>query len=229
MSTHTLVFDIHCHTNADPLDGKSHPQAKVQYSPYQAIDQAHKKGITHLALTHHESLLFDPDWQRYAQAYGIVLIPGFEATIQGAHVVLLWPTTDNITTFAQLHAHKKSNPQLFVLAPHPYYPVSFCLGDALIKHAQLFDAVEFASLHIPYITPFNAKASTVAKQLHKPLIATSDAHSINQIGSSYTSYTVQKKPRTVSEIRKILCTQGCLHHTAPSIGFLTRRIVDLFL
>jgi predicted metal-dependent phosphoesterase TrpH len=227
--TQQLLMDIHCHTNADPLDGLHNSRAKVLYSPYDAINRAKQMGVTHLALTHHMQLLFEPAWVQYARSHDITLIPGFEATIQGAHVVLLWPTTDTITTFAELAKEKQANPQLFVLAPHPFYPVSFCLQQALITHAHLFDAVEFASLHIPYITPFNARARSVATQLHKPLIATSDAHHLSQIGQSYTQWTVKQLPRTRSDIRNLLCTQGVIHHTPPSALFLANRIKDLFL
>ena len=191
LSLPLLKLDIHCHSSLDPLDG---PQGNdfVKYSWKEAIDTAARVGIDVFSLTHHEKLIFTKEMELYASKRGILLLPGFEATIEGRHVVIINPSTDRITTFEQLALERKRNPSCFILAPHPYYPGSSPLDSYLTKHIELFDAIEYCHFHGFGFDMFNKKAAKIAKQYNLPLIGTSDAHYLDTIGTTYTLIKSQK-------------------------------------
>ncbi|MDR2717836.1 MAG: PHP domain-containing protein [Treponema sp.] len=68
------MVDLHTHSNISDGD----------YSPAELVQEAHKKGITALALTDHDTLDGLETAQNAAQAAGIQFIPGIEINIQWA-------------------------------------------------------------------------------------------------------------------------------------------------
>ncbi len=186
-SNREVFADLHCHTNLDPVDGV-HAGARgiVNYSYQQALAAAAKAGITVLSFTHHQKLICTKKMITDAKRCGIHLLPGFEAVIEGHDVVLINPTTDAIHTFDQLAAERKKNPNLFVLAPHPFYPSSHSLGFALLRHVELFDAIEFCHFYTSWWNVFNWIAICVAHTHKKTLIGTSDSHHLQTFGLTKT-------------------------------------------
>ncbi|MBT8084356.1 MAG: PHP domain-containing protein [Woeseia sp.] len=81
-----MKFDLHCHTNVS--DG--------QLSPAQLLERAAAQGVTHLAITDHDTVNAYPDLDC---PVGITLIPGIELSTQwrnrGVHIVGLNIDVDN--------------------------------------------------------------------------------------------------------------------------------------
>ncbi len=178
-----MKADIHIHTDRDPIDGLLGKNI-VDYSPIMLINEAAKKGFTHISLTHHKKIFFNNALKNYALSKGIFLIPGVEASIEGKDVVLLNPSRE-IKTFKELLDEKRSNKELFVLAPHPFYPSPSSLNKELIDYIDLFDAIEISFFNHFFVNYFNKKAIKIAKKYDKPLITTSDSHKLENFGHNY--------------------------------------------
>jgi hypothetical protein len=78
-------------------------------------------------------------------------------------------------------------PDVLVLAPHPFYPHPSCLGKIMDHHVDCIDAVEWCILHVHWlpgrVNP-NLRAARWAHKHSKPVVATSDAHSLTAIGKN---------------------------------------------
>jgi len=179
-----LKADLHLHTNEDPKDS-------VKYSAKQLIDQAHQKGFDVLAITNHDQVTYDNYLAEYAKERGILLIPGAEATINQKHVLLLNMdySLHRIRTFADLKLHKDGTG--LIIAPHPFFPSFTSLNSELEQHLDIFDAIEYSYYYLQEIN-FNKKAEELAKEFSLPLIGTSDAHFLWQIGTTYSLIEAEK-------------------------------------
>lgn len=167
-----LKTNLHLHTADDPKD-------KISYSIYQAIDHAQKKGFNVLALTCHKKYAYKKEYADYATTKNILLIPGIEASIEKRDVLILNcdKNIEKIKTFPELKLYKKNNPQIFIIAPHPFVPYlpPKSLGKKLLENIDLFDAIEI-TVFSNSLFNFNKKAVKIAEKYHKPFIATSDTH-----------------------------------------------------
>ncbi len=182
-----LKSDLHIHTSMDRYDD-------IKYSPEEFIDFASSLGFEVLSFTHHNLVYFTEDLKNYAKKKGILLIPGVELTIKGAHVLVYNVTEDDvkdITTLDHLKKLKRKKKDIFIIAPHPFYHTRHCLKNNLIKHIKLFDAIEYCHFYSKYHNP-NDKAVEVAKKYRKPLIGTSDSHKIFQFNNTYTMIDSKK-------------------------------------
>lgn len=121
-----LKADLHLHTR----DGDRF----IAYDARGLIDRAARDGF----------VTFSEDLGAYARERGILLIPGVEATIEGKHVLLCNIDVDpeRIRTFADLRRRRR--PEWLVVAPHPFFPASFCLRGRLLREIDLFDAIELS-------------------------------------------------------------------------------------
>lgn len=183
--------DFHAHTSLDPVDD-------IKYSPFEYIDAAAKKKFKVLSLTHHKKLIFTKEIADYGKSKGILIIPGFEATIQGQDVVILNPTTDNITTWEEL-AEEKAKGQCLTILAHPFWYIKNLIWTKrLDKYAHLFDAVEICWFQTKNITFANKLARKYAKKHSKPLVGTGDIHKLDWIGNTYSKINVKKL--TIQEI-----------------------------
>jgi len=184
-----LKADIHLHTREDPQDS-------VKYSGKELIDQAYLKGFDILAITNHNQVTHDNYLAEYARERGILLIPGAEATIGKKHVLLLnmdYPL-HRIRTFDDLKSLKDGTG--LIIAPHPFFPSFTSLNSKLEKHLDIFDAVEYSHCYLEKIN-FNKKAEVLAKKFSLPLIGTSDAHFLWQIGTTYSLIETEKDLESV--------------------------------
>lgn len=173
-----LKTDFHLHTSDDRHDA-------IRHSARQLIDRAAEQNFDALAISNHNTFTFSRDLESYARDRGILLIPGIEQKIEGKHVLLLnaFPATENIHTFAELRRAKADG--LFVIAPHPFYKASHCLGRKLYEHLDLFDALEFSFFYSRF---FNLNRGVV--KLHRerniPLIGNSDCHLLKYFGACHS-------------------------------------------
>jgi len=184
-----LKADLHLHTKEDPQDS-------VKYSGRELIDQAYLKGFDVLAITNHDQVTYDNYLAEYAKEREILLIPGVEATIGKKHVLLL--NVDHsfhrIRTFDDLKLLK--NGAGLIIAPHPFFPSFSSLNSKLEEHLDIFDAIEYSHCYLPNIN-FNKKAEDLAKEFSLPLIGTSDAHFLWQIGTTYSLIEAEKDLESV--------------------------------
>lgn len=172
-----LKADLHLHTRER--------ERFITYDARGLIDRAARSGFRVLSITNHDTVTFSTDLQAYARDQGILLIPGTEATIEGKHVLLynLDVPLARIRSFADLRRLRQ--PEWLVVAPHPFFPGSICLGDRLLEEIDLFDAIEFSHFYTPRID-FNRSAVRLAREAGLPLLGTSDSHVTRQLGTTYS-------------------------------------------
>jgi hypothetical protein len=186
-----LKVELHTHTADDPRD-------RIPYTSAELIDRAAELGFHALAITLHDRQL-DLRWLRgYAADRGIVLIPGIERTVQGKHVLLLNFSSgaDSVRTFVDLARLKARHPWGLVVAPHPYFPGSSCLGRLLERHADLFDAVEWNAMFTRRIN-FNLRAARWAAHNGKPIVGNGDVHRMSQLGTTYSLVEAEPTPDAI--------------------------------
>lgn len=205
-----LKADFHAHTNYVI------PKKDSNLSPKQLIDFAASKGYEVLAITEHASMscllggleyVDNPlktyyDFKSYAKKKGILLIPGVETFVEGKEVLLINFTGDakKVKTFADVEKLKGDN--VLVIAPHPFYKKSSCLGKKLVEHINVFDAIEHCHFYTNLINP-NKKAVSIAKEYGKPLVANSDAHGFDQLNINFTLVDAEKNVDSVLDaVRK---------------------------
>lgn len=182
-ATEWIKIDLHIHTLDDPKDA-------LDYSAHELLERAVSLGFQVLAITLHDAVFDRPEVFADAKRMGILLIPAAEMRLEGADVILLNVTADEVTSLrtlddlAELRARR--GPSLFTIAPHPFYVLGGSIGEKLLERIDLFDAIELCHFWGRFFNP-NRRAVEVAKRFNKPLIATSDAHQLHAFGGNYTS------------------------------------------
>ena len=211
-----IKIDLHIHTLDDPKD-------VIDYSAHQLLERAKQLGFGVLAITLHDAVFDRADVFEDAAAMGILLIPAAEMRIEGADMILLNVTAAEISrlkTFddvRRLRAHRGLS--MFTIAPHPFYVLGGSIGERLIKEIDCFDGIELCHFH-KGVFDLNRRATKVAAQFNKPLIATSDAHQLHAFGRHYTS-VLRPSELTVESVFAAL-RNGPRQVTSPSAS-----IVDL--
>jgi predicted metal-dependent phosphoesterase TrpH len=176
-----LKVELHSHSGDDPHDD-------IPYSTRELIDRAAALGYGALAVTLHDRQLDLAPHQAYAAVKQIVLIPGIERTILGKHVLLLnfrREDTEAVQTFDDVRRLKERSPAGLVVAAHPYFPGSSCLGSLLQTHADLFDAVEWNGMFTRTLN-FNARAARWAKAHGLPMVGNGDVHRLPMLGTTWS-------------------------------------------
>jgi len=172
-----LKADLHLHTAEDPVD-------RVEYTAKELIAKAADEGFEVISITNHQQMTFSQDLFFYAKERGILLIPGMEMTVQRRHVLVLNPSSHKACSdFFSLS--KLRRPETLIIAPHPYFPGTTSLNGCLLKHLDLFDALEYSHFYSPLIN-FNQKAGEISQSFGLPLVGTSDAHLLSQLGNTYS-------------------------------------------
>lgn len=181
-----LKIEFHSHTDYDPQDS-------IHYSAYQLIEEAARQSFDALAITCHDALQWSRSLSDYAASAGILLIPGVEATIEDKHVLIYGlERYRRPVTFNELRELRRSHPEIFTIAAHPFFPGSTCLGHQLTQHPDCFDAVEYCHFYTRSLN-FNHQAVQIAREQKKPLVGTSDVHLLTQLGRTYSLVTLRDK------------------------------------
>lgn len=172
-----LKADLHLHT----CEG----EAFIAYEARGLIDRAAEAGYQVLSITNHDTVTYSEALRAYAWERRILLIPGVEATIEGAHVLLydVGVPLAQIRTFADLRRHRGSVG--LAVAAHPFFPGPTCLRGRLLKELDLFDALEFCHFYTRWIN-FNRQAVRLTKEVGLPLLGSSDSHLSRQLGTTYS-------------------------------------------
>src|SRR3954471_17384883 len=178
-----IKIDLHIHTLDDPKDA-------LDYSAHELLERARELGFKVLAITLHDAVFDRVEVFADAARMGILLIPAAEVRLEGADVILLNVSAEEIGSLrtlddlATLRARRGSS--LFTIAPHPFYVLGGSIGEKLLKRIDCFDAIELCHFWSRFFNP-NRRAVKVAERFGKPLIATSDAHRLHAFGWNYTS------------------------------------------
>ncbi len=176
-----LKAELHAHTMEDPRD-------VIPYSAKGLIRHLSKLGYSVLSITNHNRVTYSEELRKYALSHGITLIPGAELDVEGKHVLVYYVTQgdiEGIKTFEDLRKLKKMKRGVVVVAPHPFYPFPFCLHDKLLRHMDIFDAIEHSHLYTSTYNP-NTRAARIARRHGKPLVATGDLHLLMQANKNFT-------------------------------------------
>ena len=178
-----LKVDLHLHTADDPHD-------RVRHTAKELIAQAAAQRFDVLAITNHHRLTASQDLSLFAKEMGILLIPGIEVSIRRRHVLILNPppgkSCSDFTSLAKLR-----RPETLIVAPHPYFPGTHCLNGLLLRHLELFDAIEYCHFYSVGIN-FNIKAIEVSESKGIPLVGNSDTHFLSQLGTTYSLIHAEK-------------------------------------
>ena len=218
-----LKADFHIHTNNDPKD------KFISYSNKEVIDKAFELGFEVIAITLHGKHTYDKKLADYAKKKDILLISGIEANINKKEVVILNAKKGvfKVKTFSQLRKYKKKNPNIFVLAPHPFYPKGDSLNKHFISNIDIFDGVEYSHYYCKTFNHFNEKAVKASKKYKKPLIGTSDMHFFFQFNSTYSLVNAEKNVKSVIDAMKKGKVKVKSEHL--SVFDCTRIIVPMFI
>jgi predicted metal-dependent phosphoesterase TrpH len=201
-------MDLHIHTIDDPMDA-------LDYSAHDLLERARELGFRVLAITLHDAVFDRAEVFADAARMGILLISAAEVRLEGADVILLNVTAQEIAPLRTLDdlalLRARRGPSLFTIAPHPFYVLGGSIGKRLIERIELFDGIELCHFWSPLFDP-NKRAVEVAQRFQKPLIATSDAHRLHAFGANYTSIPLSADP-TVENVLAAL--RGPLRITNP--------------
>jgi len=173
-----LKADLHTHTKGDPFDD-------LQYTPKDLIKLAAKQKFEVLSFTWHNKICDPKPLQSFAKKYGILLIPGIEATISGKHTLLYNITNKEmkkVKTHDDLYDLKD---HVVIGAAHPFFILPQCLGRKVFEHPKLFDFMETSHLYFKHFN-LNKKAYSTAKKFNIPVVANSDVHYLSMFGKDYT-------------------------------------------
>lgn len=177
-----IKVDLHMHSGEDPYDGLNYPAVRL-------VDRAVELGFHAIAITLHDKVLEEPRLFDYARQRGLLLIPACEWTIQKVDVLLYNVTqadVESIRSFDDLRAFKRARADdILVIAPHPFFPVGHSLKHHLEPNMDVFDAIEHAQIHLPWLN-YNRRACELAARYNKPIVANSDAHNLWMFGRHYT-------------------------------------------
>ena len=188
-----LKVELHTHTADDPVD-------RIPHSTADLINRAADLGYDALAITLHERQLDLEGWTRLAAERRLLLIPGVERTIEGKHVLLVnfSSRAEQVERFADL-ADLKHEERGLVIAPHPFFPGSSCLGRQLMdRHASLFDAVEYNAMFARGAN-FNRPAERWARARGLPMVGNGDVHRLAQLGSTYSLVDARPEPAAICD------------------------------
>ncbi len=207
-----LKVDLHLHTANDLVEIVA--GRKKLIPPKELIDMAAEQNFDAIAITHHGVQFSDAELSEYAWQKGLLLINGVETYIQRKHVLLInFSTKKHILTYQDLASYK--NEDVLVIAPHPFYLVSECVGNDLIQNRNCFDAVEYCHYYYKLFNP-NRKAIRTAQKLNLPVIGNSDTHRHFQFGKTYSYIDAEEK--TIPAIIRAI-KQGKVEYVSHPLSF----------
>ncbi|MBW3020889.1 PHP domain-containing protein [Candidatus Woesearchaeota archaeon] len=191
-----LKTDLHLHTSEDPID------TFITYSAKELIDEAEKKEFDVLSITLHDYLLDDLEIKEYAESKGILLIPGIEKKIEGKEFLLYNFTKEELSNINKIEDLKQIKKQHhLIIAPHPFYHGTSCLGNKLNEINEIIDGVEYCYFYTKYFN-LNKKAEQFSKKYNKTLVASSDSHKLTNFGKNYSQVNSDKDINSVIEAIK---------------------------
>jgi predicted metal-dependent phosphoesterase TrpH len=216
-----LKVDFHLHTSDDPLD-------RVAHTAKELISKAADEGFDAISITNHDRLTFNQDLFEFAREMDVLLIPGIEMTIENRHVLVLNPPRNReVSSFSSLSKLRRQD--TLVIAPHPYFPGVHSLNGLLLRHLDLFDALEYCHFYSPRIN-FNQRVLHVSRINGFPLIGNSDSHFLSQLGTTYSMIYAEKNMNSVFAAVRANQVEVITRPLSPlEIGSIARRFLKMKL
>lgn len=186
-----LKADLHIHVKEDIIDD-------IQYSTKELIDIYSKRGFDVIATACHKKSAYTQELSDYAKSKNILLIKGVEMLVENVEVLLYnfdENATKDIKKISDLMPLKSKDN--LIIAPHPFFPKGHSLQEKLIENIDIFDAIEF-SQYYSRILNFNKKAILTASRYNKPIVASSDAHKLNDLKRK--NYTLIHSKKNIQDI-----------------------------
>ena len=170
-----MLFETHCHSWHSK--GEKIPW-ECSSNPRDLIRRAKRLGLSGIALTDHNTTKGWDKASKEAKRIGLVFIPGVELKTGEGHLIALGISED-IESYLPLdetieRIHEQGG---LAIAPHPFD----LKGDGIKNGIEKADVVEvFNAMNLDKLS--NRVAEKRAKELSKPMIVGSDAHSLDMIG-----------------------------------------------
>ena len=170
--------DLHCHTSAS-FDSLSDP-VKVAYT-------AHRRGLTHLAITDHDTIA-GALRARDEAPDGLTIIVGEEVKTAAGDLICLFlheAIPPGLSVAETVAAAREQGGLVGI--PHPFdgYRSSILKDEGLASIAGLVDWVETHNARVVF-GGGNEKAAAFAAEHQLPGVAVSDAHTILEVGVAST-------------------------------------------
>jgi predicted metal-dependent phosphoesterase TrpH len=186
--------DLHCHTSAS-FDGVADPVALAA--------RAAERGITHLAITDHETIEGALRAAASAPA-GLKVLVGSEVNTREGDLVFVFlehPLPRGLSARDAIEAGRQQG--ALVGIPHPFDTSrrSLLLEPSNEELVALVDWVEAWNGRVTR-REANTKAADLARRAGLPAIGVSDSHTLLEVGSAYT--TMSGDPSTAAGLRKAL-------------------------
>lgn len=172
-------IQLHTHIQDDPKD-------VIPYSCAELLESAAQQKFHAIAITCHDHFTSSEKYEEEAKKRNICIISGIEKRVEGKDILILNcdDEIETIDTFEKLKKYRSSHPDIFIIAPHPYFPSSYPLHEMLDAHIELFDAIEHSWFYTKFIN-FNTRAEQIATHYSLPYVATSDLHILSFLQSGY--------------------------------------------
>jgi hypothetical protein len=173
--------DLHCHTSAS-FDGVADPAALMVRAP--------ARGLTHVAVTDHDSL--EGAHRAGATApIGLTVLIGCEVNTPEGDLVFVFlerPLARGLSARAAIEAGRKQG--ALVGIPHPFDRSrrSLLLDPANARLVDLVDWIEVWNGRVARGAA-NERAAELARRIGSPAIAVSDAHALVEMGTAWTTMT----------------------------------------
>lgn len=185
-----LKIDLHTHSAEDPYE-------RISHTAFQLIDRASEEGYDVLAIANHNTITYNRELAEYGCKRGVLLIPGVEARLSGKHVLILNPDFKEVPSSMDLaDLLRLKSPASLIIAPHPFFPGPNSLKSDLLPYLRLFDAIEYSHFY-NHLINWNKKAIDLAESAGRPLVGSSDCHSLQQLGTTYSLVEAEKDIRSV--------------------------------
>src|SRR3954463_11424126 len=95
-----IKLDLHIHTLDDPKDA-------LDYSAHELLERARHLGFRVLAITLHDAVFDRAEVFADAESMGILLIPAAEVRLEGADVILLNVSAEEVETLGTMEDLKE--------------------------------------------------------------------------------------------------------------------------
>jgi len=195
--------DLHCHTSAS-FDGVADPTAMMA--------RAAARGLTHVAVTDHDTL---EGAHRAAESapIGLTVLVGCEVNTPEGDLVFVFlerPLAHGLSARAAIEAGREQ--RALVGIPHPFDRSrrSLLLDQANSRLVDLVDWIEARNARVARGAA-NERAAELARRVGLPAIGVSDAHALVEMGTAWTTMTGD--PSTADGLRRAL--RGELTITGP--------------
>ncbi|MBN2042172.1 MAG: PHP domain-containing protein [Candidatus Aenigmarchaeota archaeon] len=174
-----LKADFHVHT---------YHSRDANIKPKDLVLKAKVMGIDILAITDHNTIDGFGEVESEAKKLykDLILFRGEEIRVKGGEIIALGISKEIPKKLSPMEACKLVREQGgFIILPHPFDRFRKGLGNSSLKILNYIDAVEVFNSRTMF-SSFNKKNLSFAQKNNIPMIASSDAHFLEEFGNAWT-------------------------------------------